>query len=868
MAVILDQDLPPKPSGFPGHYLIWTGNVKRFLKNVINRRNFLSRITIPTCLKLGMGFLQGIKRGCAPVTAAYLQAELVSHVIAMTTPPTHTAHWEYIDEYTGRSWLDVMDYKDGTFNGDPSSYKIKKVWIDPIKDTFSSTCKAILRNTEHEYHPKAHEPSHNACFENPRKTGGAYMEIVTQLGLSLVESGEILAKGKKVKNVSFELPNIDKVLSICRERYLQKNEDSEMLQELQKFGKHFKDYKKLDKMFEKFIDKEYHHTDAYKDKLMVDTTPKTGVIPLSEPLKVRVITKGEALPSYASKSLQKSMKAYINRFPSLVLTTRPLVVEDFRKVWKLEKDLEEKFDLKLVFTEHVSGDYKAATDKLNIDFTKLIFEQFLEALNVPVADRDVYREVLYSQRLYYPKEYSHYLSVHPETKDLGEMRFVPTIGTQPDGRNGYDSFTVKQVNGQLMGSILSFPVLCIANLICYKCALDEYININRKKGEKKRYVNVFNLPVLVNGDDIYFRSNPVFYQIWLKYIDIAGFVLSVGKNYVHKSVFTINSQCFTYNEATDEIYETTFLNVGLLIGQSKSGVIGEKLPIWDLYNKVLKGAYNPVDTHKRFLYYHRDSVAQVSKNGNYNLFLPKDLGGLGFIRPSPAIDVRITAFQRQLATHFLNKIVQNYHKDVTKESLGLSYARLIDENSPKVYDSYQGEPIYYFLKRGEDIPEGYQIPQKKERPPHLMVHYHLEGTGSRLETYDGVQVEVPNVLENMQPKLAFRSITTTALREFRKAERYKGEECWFGFENAVTGQYPYYYVEKDICDTESLEANTRLIEGNRVEPNVLDTFYKLKSFDAYDFKHWKQAMEPDPLLLEDLSRPQADYSSDDEESAF
>jgi len=775
MASVLDQDLPPKPEGFPGHYLIWTGSIKRVLKNYLNRRNFNS-LTVPVCLKLGMGFLQGIKRGCATVADSFLREEIRSHVKAMTTPPTFMSYWESIDEYSGLPIRDVAMSADGSLIMDPSSYKEVKVFRDPIRETFGSTCNAILRNTRKPYAPKAFEPSHNSCFEKSRAKGGAYMEIVEQLELPLVESEEIYAKGKIVKNLSYQIPDMDVVLSTCRSRYLEKTQTMEILKEFSAFKESIPNF----------------------DKLM-DVKPKTAVIPLSEPLKVRVITKGEALPAYAAKSLQKSMKSYINRFPSLVLTTRPLEVEDFRKVWAFEKKIEDMYGIELQFVDHVSGDYKAATDKLNIEFTKLIFEQFLEALNIPETDRAVYREVLYEQRLYYPAPYTRFL----RRSDVAHFDETPNEKL----------FSVDQKNGQLMGSILSFPVLCIANLICYKCALDEYININRKKGESYKHVSVYDLPCLVNGDDIYFRSNPVFYQIWLKYITTAGFILSVGKNYVHKSVFTINSQCFTYNVANDSLYETTYLNVGLLIGQSKSGVVGEKLPTWDLYNKVLKGAYNKLYTHNRFLYYHHDSIAQISKKGNYNLFLPKVLGGLGFIRPSLDVPVKITSFQRQLATYFHNKVTQAYNQPTI--GLKLSQATLIDENSPVAYDPYLGEPVYQFIKKGEDMPLGFNLPNLIEQPEHLMIHQ----------------------LEHMTPKLAFRSINNSILRDFLLSEssKYKGKECWFGFESCVSGNYPYILVRGELDDVETKEENFLSLSVKGVMEGMLEQVlsrFELTSLDG------------------------------------
>jgi len=764
LASVLNESLPPKPDGFPGHYLIWTGSVKRFLKNVFNTRNFGSVRCLS--LELGFGFLQGIKRGCASVSESFLREEVVSHVKAMTTPAAHEVWDEWIDEYSGLPLAEVQMSRDGRYIMDPSTYRAKLIHHDIVTDTFSSCVKAITRNTNRSYDPKPYEPSHNSCFERSRAKGGAYQELVETLNLPLVESEEVYVLGKIVKNKYYELPKILEVLEQARFKYVEHKQVVEMLTP---FRGHFDDLVDIEKYFEPI------------------PLPQTGVIPLSEPLKVRVITKGEAVPAYLAKSLQKSMKSYINRFPSLVLTTRPLDPTDFRRVWALESSIEEKYGVKLDFTDHVSGDYKAATDKLDIRLTKLLFEAVMNALNVPELDKEVYRSVLYEQRLVYPKRYSKFLKSHPDIAHLDKT---------PDG----EFFTVDQANGQLMGSILSFPILCLANLACYKLALDEYLNLGR--AGKPIHVNVFDLPALVNGDDIYFRSNPVFYKIWLKYIDIAGFKLSVGKNYVHPIVFTINSQCFSYIRGSDLLRETTYLNVGLLIGQSKSGVVGEKLPVWDLYNKVLKGSNNKTVAHNRFLFYHKDSIAQVSKRGNYNLFLPKLLGGLGFVRYSTDIPVRLTRFQLQLALYFHNKIVNAYQKPTI--GLSISKARLIDENSPIAYDPYPGESIVQTLKTGDLIPEGYSLPNLIASPEHLMIHQLDES--------------------HMVPKLQFRSISNTDLAEFRLSpeRQYKGEVAWFGQEDAFTGNYLYFFVKSLVSDQVSFQENLINLCASATLDNIKD----------------------------------------------
>jgi len=763
-AFLLKNELPKKPIGFVGNFLIWTGSVKRVLKNILNRRNFNSE----NCqsLNLAFGLLQGVKRGCAPVSETFLQKEVLNHVIAMSTPPTHVPHSYNIDEYTGNP-IAFMTHSGDLIN-DPTSYLSVRVDVDLITDTFSGCCKAILKPVKHPFIQKAYEPSHNSCFEKNRKNGGAYMEIIETMGLPLITSEPIPTKGGYKNNTFYELPKIDSVLDFCRNKIKEKQTMRHIKAEFSDFSDMIEDFDNI-----------------FKDEKL-SSLINTTVIPLSEPLKVRVITKSEAMPSYASKYLQKKMKSYINRFPSMVLTTRPLDQTDFRRVWAQESEIETRFGIKLMFDSHTSGDYSSATDKLNVNFTKLIFENFMVALGVPEMDKDVYRSVLYEQRLVYPTQYKDFL--------LNPKNNVSHLDISGNG-----DFTIEQKNGQLMGSILSFPVLCLANLICYKMALDEYINeIKPQTVLRKLHVNVYSLPVLVNGDDIYFRTNERFNVIWMKYITIAGFELSIGKNYVHSSVFTINSQCFTYNPTSDSLRETTYLNVGLLKGQSKSGVIGETLPIWDLYNKVLKGSNDKLNAHKRFMMYHKNSITQctgskkingIVKGGNYNLFLPKVLGGLGFIRPTPLLEVKITNFQRQLATYFHNKLTQAHNKP----TIGLVTGKcaLIDENAPKIYDPYLGEPIYQTKLRTEPMPEGYSYPKDIPAPEHLMFHQ----------------------LANMTPLLKFRSLTGNLLREFRVSpeKSYRGTINWFNLENCLNGEYAFEIVQSIISDQVSLEENNTLL---------------------------------------------------------
>lgn len=292
------------------------------------------------------------------------------------------------------------------------------------------------------------------------------------------------------------------------------------------------------------------------------------------------------------------------------------------KVWKHETDAGD--------LQWVSGDYQGATDRLNLNFTKLIFEEFISTRcqHLDPQLHQVFRSVLYEQNLHYPKN-----SGVPQTQ---------------------------QTNGQLMGSILSFPVLCLANLICYWSALEEFLGYE---------VHVTKLPVLVNGDDILFRANSEFYTLWQEKVARAGFLLSLGKNYRCRDFLTVNSIGYRVKltERTTgwfldhslgqelEFEHVPYLNVGLLIGQTKLGTQiqeGDK-PIWDIYDTVTSSA-NPQRSHRRFLHYYKDVVKTMTAQG-INLFLPRWLGGMGFT-PVSGLDFRYTRFQMAYASFVYSKM--------------------------------------------------------------------------------------------------------------------------------------------------------------------------------------------------------------------
>lgn len=203
---------------------------------------------------------------------------------------------------------------------------------------------------------------------------------------------------------------------------------------------------------------------------------KAHAIP--EPLKVRMITKAEE-ECWVLKPVQKAMWKALQHFRCFKLTGCPDIPLDFIDSWNGEFLL--------------SGDYESATDNLNQDIMAVAVEELSKVLPSP------YKEWLQF-------EASPHVVKYPEFTKL------------PD---------ILQTRGQLMGSLLSFPILCVVNAAC--------IGIIKKQ-------DLDRVEALINGDDILFRESIRKINSWKNLVKSVGLKPSIGKNYCDRNFGSINSQ--------------------------------------------------------------------------------------------------------------------------------------------------------------------------------------------------------------------------------------------------------------------------------------------------------------------------------------
>lgn len=159
----------------------------------------------------------------------------------------------------------------------------------------------------------------------------------------------------------------------------------------------------------------------------------------------------------------------------------------------------------------VSGDYESASDNLNIHLSEYIIS-CLSSSSTVVPD-----------------------SVWGEARKALRARF----------RGGG-----VQARGQLMGSLLSFPLLCITNYLAARFFLRRRV------------------PLRINGDDIVFRSTLAEYHRWAEGVGSWGLTLSQGKTLVSKTVFSLNSAFF--RPMADRVEFFPFLRSSCIFGLAET----------------------------------------------------------------------------------------------------------------------------------------------------------------------------------------------------------------------------------------------------------------------------------------------------------
>jgi len=340
-----------------------------------------------------------------------------------------------------------------------------------------------------------------------------------------------------------------------------------------------------------------------------------------EPFKVRTISKGQGLEYYIAKPVQKILHGCMRQMEPFSLIGRPFDPTDLLDVYKAQSKFGEPSK-----EFWLSIDYSAATDGLSASLSHEILYSLLNEVSTGAFAETGSKSVLHlllgvlaPHRIQYPE--------------------VAGVQLEP----------VDQVNGQLMGSILSFPILCLANLGLYLTV--------RKRLRPKASLKDLLAAVRINGDDMLYIGTEAEWELHKQLGRQVGLEMSPGKAYIHSRYANINSVSVVMDlrEANPTPEIIPFLNVGLMVGNHKVlGRVGgdeeeTKLsPYISVINEVVRGAWKgkQPDVFKQYIAMHRSEIKNEARGRN--LFLPISLGGFG-VRTIAGIDVALTQRQVELA---------------------------------------------------------------------------------------------------------------------------------------------------------------------------------------------------------------------------
>lgn len=384
---------------------------------------------------------------------------------------------------------------------------------------------------------------------------------------------------------------------------------------------------------------------------------QSGVRFILEPLKVRTITKGTALSNGVFPIIQKRVWKSLQKFTCFSLTgetatslhidqlrqktfntlTLGVTIHDYTgmidRVVQASTDLDFETYAENLFlgiesldsfiskykalTSHigqgdymVSGDYSAATDNLHMDCSKAV----IRAISGDPLTQQVLLKGMCDNEISYSKAFEGI-----DDKDFPE-KFTMT-------------------NGQLMGSVFSFPILCIINAAVYRASLEQYLE---EYFSTKIRISLDDLPCLVNGDDIAFMADARLLEIWEENIALVGFEKSLGKNFVSSKFCTINSEYFFVpTKESNTISGVScaeripYTNCGFLFGEKKGQQQDDKSDqattvssIRTALNDNWNRGYQPSRLHfeRQFYEIRKDEInkTHLPYEGDFTVF------GLGF----------------------------------------------------------------------------------------------------------------------------------------------------------------------------------------------------------------------------------------------
>jgi hypothetical protein len=345
-------------------------------------------------------------------------------------------------------------------------------------------------------------------------------------------------------------------------------------------------------------------------KIAQNEEPIAEAVALAEALKARVITKGPPATQFCLKPLQRFMHSTLKCHPVFELIGTPDTAEIVERQMKVLPSNE----------FWLSGDYSDATNQLDPKLSNSVWETLCNVCCVPTAIRE-----------------------------LGFRALTGHLVQSGDG----DSL-LPQKWGQLMGSIISFPILCVINAAICRMSMEH---------SRNRVLGLRACALLVNGDDCVFPVDMAGYRFWQKVGSMSGLSPSVGKVYLSRNFLNIDSTTYVYTPRTNEVladeefgfwrsfYRVPLVRLGLILGVKRSTVGGPVKP--ESNSEIVLGegydslgsrhqtlmAESPKEcllaVHLMFLRKNRE-ILEWCRERHLPWYVPKCYGGVGLC-PMPSL---------------------------------------------------------------------------------------------------------------------------------------------------------------------------------------------------------------------------------------
>jgi len=325
--------------------------------------------------------------------------------------------------------------------------------------------------------------------------------------------------------------------------------------------------------------------------------PVINLVGLAEPLKIRTISKHQPMIQCVLRSFWKFVHTRLRHHKTFKLIGTPQCEEQVLNAMGRKLEDNEAF---------LSGDYANATNELR----SFVSNEIASALSVQMGLSEDESEILLKA-----------LTAQLLEDEKGVVKVQET--------------------GQSMGSIASFPILCIANAALTRWAIEV-------TEEKRKRLDQCNMAI--NGDDIAARSEMNLYHYWRQITSFGGLNESIGKTFVSREFVNINSTNYLYEQESHPITcqkpdgtsierecpfrEVPYFNLGLVFGLKRSNgpasLNDEADPRQNMgtrFRQMLKlcpdqikaQAYNMAISHHR----------HILEKTRVPWFMPEWIGGLG-----------------------------------------------------------------------------------------------------------------------------------------------------------------------------------------------------------------------------------------------